>query len=587
MQVLQRRLWLWVVGMCALTALGSAATTPKVTFTDTKLKNGLRVLIAEDHVAPVFSIAVTYNAGSRDERKGRTGFAHLFEHMMFKGSERVGPGEHFMLVFNNGGSMNGTTNKDRTLYFETMPANQLDLALFLEADRMRSLEITRANLDNQRHAVQEERRLGVDNQPYGKTFEAIDELAYDNFAYEHSVIGSMDDLSAASVEDVASFFKTYYAPNNAVIAIVGDVKAADCLAKVRKYFESIPSQPAPPGRGHDGAAADGRATAHARRCAGAPAPSRHGLQDSAGDVGGRGCAVRARHRARRRPQLTSLRADRPPEAARVEHQRIRRHEPRAGTLPRQRHGRAQASRLRRSKPPSTRKSRRSRRARLPSGKWRRREPARAAVSSRTCRARSHAPSSSRSTRCSTTIPSLINTRAAEDCRGDRGGRPEGRAPVPDAREPHGGHYQSEDGKRASRREVCDAYTNAHHHRDRGGRRECDRASARRYPRGSRRRLRARRSSSEDQAPVSEEVLRVKLPRPQEATLSNGLHLMVLEDRRVPRITMQLHHSRRRRLLRSGRPAGARKRDLGHDARGDDDAIVRAALRAARDDCPPR
>jgi predicted Zn-dependent peptidase len=245
MRVLQRRLLLLTIGLGTLTTVGSAATTPKVTFTDTKLENGLRVIIAEDHVAPVFSIAVTYNAGSRDERKGRTGFAHLFEHMMFKGSERVGPGEHFMLVFNNGGSMNGTTNKDRTLYFETMPANQLDLALFLEADRMRSLEITRANLDNQRHAVQEERRLGVDNQPYGKTFEAIDELAYDNFAYEHSVIGSMDDLNAASVEDVAAFFKTYYAPNNAVVAIVGDVKAAECLAKVRKYFESIPSQPAP------------------------------------------------------------------------------------------------------------------------------------------------------------------------------------------------------------------------------------------------------------------------------------------------------------------------------------------------------
>ena len=245
MQVLQRRMWLWAVAICTLTTVGSAATTPKVTFTDTTLKNGLRVIIAEDHVAPVFSIAVSYNVGSRDERKGRTGFAHLFEHMMFKGSERVGPGEHFMLVFNNGGSMNGTTNKDRTLYFETMPANQLDLALFLEADRMRSLEITRENLDNQRHAVQEERRLGVDNQAYGKTFEAIDELAYDNFAYEHSVIGSMDDLSAASVDDVASFFKTYYAPNNAVIAIVGDVKTAECLAKVRKYFESISSQPPP------------------------------------------------------------------------------------------------------------------------------------------------------------------------------------------------------------------------------------------------------------------------------------------------------------------------------------------------------
>ena len=244
---LQHRKWpLSAAGICVLTALAGAATTPKVTFTDTKLKNGLRVIIAEDHVAPVVSVAVTYNVGSRDERKERTGFAHLFEHMMFKGSENVGAGEHFLLVFNNGGSMNGTTSKDRTLYFETMPANQLDLALFLEADRMRTLEITKENLDNQRHAVQEERRLGVDNQPYGRTSEAIDELAYDNFAYEHSVIGSMVDLDAASVEDVAAFFKMYYAPNNAVLAVVGAVKTHEALAKVRKYFESIPSQPPPP-----------------------------------------------------------------------------------------------------------------------------------------------------------------------------------------------------------------------------------------------------------------------------------------------------------------------------------------------------
>ncbi|MDA1080782.1 MAG: pitrilysin family protein [Gemmatimonadetes bacterium] len=217
-----------------------------IKFTDTRLKNGLRIIVAEDNVAPVFSIAVSYNAGSRDERKGRTGFAHLFEHMMFKGSENVGPGEHFTLIFNNGGNMNGTTNKDRTLYYETLPTNQLDLGLYLEADRMRSLAITKDNLANQINAVQEERRLGVDNQPYGKTFEAVDSLAYSNFAYQHSVIGSMADLSAASVDDVAAFFKTYYAPNNAVIAIVGDVKTSEVLAKARKYFESIPSQPAPP-----------------------------------------------------------------------------------------------------------------------------------------------------------------------------------------------------------------------------------------------------------------------------------------------------------------------------------------------------
>jgi zinc protease len=194
----------------------------------------------------VFAIAVNYDVGSRDERKGRTGFAHLFEHMMFKGSENVGALEHPHLIFTNGGSMNGTTNKERTLYFEILPANQLDLALFLEADRMRSLDITLANFENQRQAVQEERRLGVDNQPYGRTFEVRDELAYENFAYEHSVIGSMADLSAATVDDVTAFFKTYYAPNNAVVSIVGDVDTKATLEKVRKYFESIPSQPAPP-----------------------------------------------------------------------------------------------------------------------------------------------------------------------------------------------------------------------------------------------------------------------------------------------------------------------------------------------------
>jgi zinc protease len=224
----------------------SAQSAPTISFTETKLPNGLRVILSEDHTAPVYSIIVHYNVGSRDERPGRTGFAHLFEHMMFKGSENVGPGEHFTLIFNSGGNMNGTTNKDRTLYFETLPANQLDLGIFLEADRMRSLEITKANLDNQRNAVQEERRQGLDNQPYGRSFELIDELAYDNPAYKHSVIGSMADLSAASVEDVASFFKTYYAPNNAVLAIVGDIDPKQTLEKVRKAFGPIPAQPQPP-----------------------------------------------------------------------------------------------------------------------------------------------------------------------------------------------------------------------------------------------------------------------------------------------------------------------------------------------------
>ena len=230
--------------LCTLSV--RAAPIKPVEFSDTRLANGLRVIVAEDHAAPVFAIVLTYNVGSRDERKGRTGFAHLFEHMMFKGSENVGPGEHPYLMFMYGGNMNGTTNKERTLYYEVLPANQLDLALFLEADRMRSLVITREALENQVNAVQEERRLRVDNQPYGRTFEALDELAYDNPAYEHSVIGSMQDLSAATVEDVAAFFKTYYAPNNTVLTIVGDVNTRTALDKVRKYFEAIPSQPAPP-----------------------------------------------------------------------------------------------------------------------------------------------------------------------------------------------------------------------------------------------------------------------------------------------------------------------------------------------------
>jgi zinc protease len=233
---------------CALAVVGQAQTARnvRVDFKETTLKNGLRVITVEDHSAPVVAISVTYNVGSRDERKGRTGFAHLFEHMMFKGSENVGSGEHFLLVFNNGGTMNGTTNEDRTNYFEALPSNQLDLALFLEADRMKSLAITKENLDNQRNAVQEERRLGLDNQPYGKSQELHQELMYDNFAYKHSVIGSMEDLNAATVEDVSEFFKMYYAPNNAVLVLVGDFNATQALAKIRASFESIPRQPNPP-----------------------------------------------------------------------------------------------------------------------------------------------------------------------------------------------------------------------------------------------------------------------------------------------------------------------------------------------------
>jgi zinc protease len=217
-----------------------------VAFKEFKLKNGLRVILAEDHSAPTFSICVTYNVGSRDERPGRTGFAHLFEHMLFQGSANVGKGEHFILVQNNGGSANGSTSADRTNYFETLPANQLELGIFLEADRMRSPSITQANFDNQRLTVQEERRQSYDNRPYGRTYETVIDTAYDNFAYKHSTIGSMDDLNAATVEDAAAFFRAYYAPNNAVLSLVGDFKTETALALIKKYYEDIAAPPPPP-----------------------------------------------------------------------------------------------------------------------------------------------------------------------------------------------------------------------------------------------------------------------------------------------------------------------------------------------------
>ena len=244
------RLHIKVLGAALLLAFAGSALAqsqnPHVDLKETRLANGLRVITVEDHNAPVIAVNVTYNVGSRNERPGRTGFAHLFEHMMFQGSENIGKAEHFMLVLNNGGTMNGTTNEDRTNYFEAMPANQLELALFLEADRMRSLAVTQENLDNQRNAVQEERRIGLDNAAYGKSGEVQQELMYDNFGYKHDTVGSMDDLNAASVEDVKAFFKMYYAPNNATLTVVGDFKTPAALALVKRLFEAIPRQPDPP-----------------------------------------------------------------------------------------------------------------------------------------------------------------------------------------------------------------------------------------------------------------------------------------------------------------------------------------------------
>ena len=217
--------------------------TPIEKFT---LGNGLRVVLNEDHSVPVVSVAVYYDVGSRNEREGRTGFAHLFEHMMFQGSENVPKAAHFQYISNAGGTMNGTTSSERTNYFETLPANQLPLALWLESDRMRSLNVTQENLDNQREAVKEEKRLRYDNQPYVNGFLRLFEMCFRNAANAHSTIGSMEDLDAATVEDIREFFRIYYAPNNAVLSIAGDFDQQETRRMVDKYFSTIPRQPEPP-----------------------------------------------------------------------------------------------------------------------------------------------------------------------------------------------------------------------------------------------------------------------------------------------------------------------------------------------------
>lgn len=239
-----------------------AASTPAQTraaFQTFTLPNGLRVMLSEDHAAPTYSICVAYNVGSRDELPGRTGWAHLFEYMMFQGSENVGKRERSVLVINHGGSANGTTNADRTNYFETLPANQLELGIFLEADRMRSLQVTQANFDNQRQVIQEERRQNYNNQTYGKTREAVIETAYDNFAYQHSTIGTMEDLNAATLDDTRAFFRTYYAPNNAVLALVGGLPDRYGSGTDQHVFWRYSVVATTSGAGHDGTGTSARA----------------------------------------------------------------------------------------------------------------------------------------------------------------------------------------------------------------------------------------------------------------------------------------------------------------------------------------
>ena len=206
------------------------------------LANGLRVALSEDHSVPLVSVNIWYHVGSANERPGRTGFAHLFEHMLFQGSAHVQSNEHFELIQRAGGTLNGSTWLERTNYYETVPSNQLALALWLEADRMGELlpAMTQEKLDTQRDVVKNERRWSIDNQPYGTTLEKLQETSFPaDHPFHHSLIGSMEDLSAASLDDVAAFFGTYYVPNNAVLTVCGDFEGAEARGCIEDYFGPI------------------------------------------------------------------------------------------------------------------------------------------------------------------------------------------------------------------------------------------------------------------------------------------------------------------------------------------------------------
>lgn len=208
------------------------------------LPNGLRVVLNEDHSAPLVAVNVWYHVGSKNERVGRTGFAHLFEHMLFSGSEHVGNNEHFRYVQSVGGVLNGTTFFDRTNYFETLPSNYLALGLWLESDRMGFFlpALTQEKLDIQREVVKEERRQRYDNVPYGTSFERLLQLAFDpDYPYHWPTIGSMEDLGAASLDDIRNFFRTWYRPDNAVLTLVGDFNPSEARDLVAKYFGDIPA----------------------------------------------------------------------------------------------------------------------------------------------------------------------------------------------------------------------------------------------------------------------------------------------------------------------------------------------------------
>jgi len=230
---------LWFIALLALT-LAAQDRPPKLKITTAELPNGLKMVMHEDHSRPVINMQVWYHVGSKDEREGRTGFAHLFEHLMFRGSKNVGPEDHMKYVREAGGQVNAYTSFDQTVYWETFPSNYLERMIWLEADRLSSLNISEENFTKEREVVKEERRLRVENPPYGLLRDDLWKIAYKQYPYTHSPIGNMEDLNKATVADVQQFFDTFYVPNNATVVIVGDFDSKEAVAWGRKYMGAIP-----------------------------------------------------------------------------------------------------------------------------------------------------------------------------------------------------------------------------------------------------------------------------------------------------------------------------------------------------------
>ena len=226
-------------------AMRAAVRPPPLAYTMTTLDNGLKVVFLEDHSTPIVHLQIWYHVGSKNERTGRTGFAHFFEHMMFKGSKNVEPEGHPSYISSVGGQSNAYTTEDATVFWETVPAQYLPLVLWLEADRMASLKIDEKAFKNEREVVKEERRMRIENQPYGRLQEIISDQAFSVHPYKHPVIGSMQDLDAASVNDVREFWQTYYVPNNATAVLVGDFDSKQALQLVTQYLGRVPKSDKP------------------------------------------------------------------------------------------------------------------------------------------------------------------------------------------------------------------------------------------------------------------------------------------------------------------------------------------------------